>query len=71
MFAVGVGPDVFEDEMHNIASSGAQVFKVADFVSLQSIIKVLRDKICQGQCCEIQRGYTSCFRNQICIKREI
>ncbi|KAH3753954.1 hypothetical protein DPMN_188609 [Dreissena polymorpha] len=47
MFAVGVGPDVFEDEMHNIASSGAQVFKVADFVSLQSIIKVLRDKICQ------------------------
>ena len=48
MIAVGVGQDIFEDELRSIATSERKVFKVVDFTALQDIIGQLRDKICQG-----------------------
>jgi len=49
MIAVGVGSDIYDDELSGIASTDSQVFKVTDFASLQKIIGVLRDSICQGR----------------------
>jgi len=51
MIAVGVGSDIYEDELLSIASSNQQVFKVIDFASLQNIIGTLRNSICQGKRC--------------------
>ena len=50
MIAVGVGQDVFPEEMYNIATSRNQVFEVkGGFSTLRTIIGELRDMICQGE----------------------
>ena len=47
MIAVGVGTDIYEDELREIATSPRKVFK-SSFADLKNIIAQLRDKICQG-----------------------
>ncbi|KAK3600429.1 hypothetical protein CHS0354_023638, partial [Potamilus streckersoni] len=48
MIAVGVGDQVFMDELSNIATSERKLFNVTDFRSLQLIVRSLRDLICQA-----------------------
>jgi hypothetical protein len=49
VISVGIGADIYSDELVDIASSPSQFFKVIDFASLSNIIAELRDRICQGK----------------------
>lgn len=47
LISVGVGTQIFSDELRQIASSTRKVFEVSDFRSLELIINAMRDLICQ------------------------
>ena len=47
MITVGVGSDIFMDELQQIATSPRKVFR-SDFAGLSDLIGQLRDLICQG-----------------------
>jgi hypothetical protein len=46
MIAIGVGQDIFSEELNEIASSPKYVSKVADFRALSNTVNVMRDLIC-------------------------
>lgn len=50
MIAIGVGTEIFQDELRQLASSPTQAFEVRDFSRLGEIINTMRDLICQGTC---------------------
>lgn len=50
MIAIGVGTEIFQDELRQLASSPTQAFEVRDFSKLGEIINTMRDLICQGTC---------------------
>ena len=47
MITVGIGSDIFMDELQQIATSPRKVFR-SDFAGLSDLIGQLRDLICQG-----------------------
>ncbi|XP_052673852.1 uncharacterized protein LOC128155962 isoform X3 [Crassostrea angulata] len=47
MIAIGVGTEIFQDELRQLASSPTQAFEVRDFSKLGEIINTMRDLICQ------------------------
>ncbi|KAK3083273.1 hypothetical protein FSP39_018154 [Pinctada imbricata] len=48
VIAVGVGTQVFRDELRQIATNERKLFEVSDFAALKQIIVSIRDLICQG-----------------------
>ena len=48
MIAVGVGNNVFEEELRQIASNQRKYYPVADFNTLRSIEAGLREMVCRG-----------------------
>ncbi|OWF42080.1 Collagen alpha-6(VI) chain [Mizuhopecten yessoensis] len=48
LVSVGVGTQIFSDELNQIASSRRKVFEVSDFRSLELIITSMRDLLCQA-----------------------
>lgn len=50
VIAVGVGTQIFRDELRQIATNERKLFEVSDFAALQQIIIAIRDLICQGKC---------------------
>lgn len=51
VIAVGVGTQIFRDELRQIATNERKLFEVSDFAALQRIIIAIRDLICQGKIC--------------------
>lgn len=49
VIAVGVGTEIFRDELRQIATNERKLFEVSDFAALQRIIIAIRDLICQGK----------------------
>ncbi|XP_062590013.1 uncharacterized protein LOC134251619 isoform X2 [Saccostrea cucullata] len=47
VIAVGVGTQIFRDELRQIATNERKLFEVSDFAALQQIIIAIRDLICQ------------------------
>lgn len=50
MIAVGIGNEIFFDELQEIATSERKLFNVTDFRSLPGLVQSLRDSICWGEC---------------------
>lgn len=49
VIAVGVGTQLFREELRQIATNERKLFTVSDFHALQQIIVALRNLICQGK----------------------
>ena len=61
MITVGVGSDIFMDELQQIATSPRKVFR-SDFAGLSGLIGQLRDLICQGIVSkEYSKHWNSCL----------
>ena len=50
IIAVGVGNNVFVEELQQIASNQRKYYQAADFTALQGIEADIRNMICRGEC---------------------